>query len=366
VSVSDEARPGESVAPPTRVSVSVEARPGEPAATYVARFSTGGTALGEWAPLRFSALQRAHNALPADAGFQWPELPPLYVFSNFKTDAGNVALRGSEVARYLAALMRCPAPILLPALERAGLPLPLGAAAQAKALHAHARAVAAAAAAEAKAKAEAQMRLARADAAAVHAVARSTSGLVYAKAMPFMLKERFWEGGGADITHATNGLLYFRLARTDAQLFTGLFRDSSFSLTTSAGAPLVHLKETFQWECYEFNVLRHNPDGGLPPRMATVRGRYKWAGDEFEINAIGDARYHAVGNLLKYDAKRPFAILRNGTEAAARIVKDPYSYTDSYTIIIAPGRDTLLLVSILVAIERIQHAIEARYRYDDT
>ncbi len=351
MSVSDEARPGESAAPPTRVSVSVEARPGEPAATYVARFSAGGIALGEWAPLRFSALQRAHNALPADAGFQWPELPPLYVFSNFKTDAGNVALRGSEVARYLAALMRCPAPILLPALERAGLPLPLGAAAQAKALHAHARAVAAAAAAEAKAKAEAQMRLARADAAAVHAVARSTSGLVYAKAMPFMLKERFWEGGGADITHATNGLLYFRLARTDAQLFTGLFHDSSFSLTTSAGAPLVLLQEKFSWKFYEFNMLRHSPAGGLL-HMATVRGRHKWA-NEFEIDVAGDdVGYQAVGD-------RPCVILRSGAEAA-RIVKDPYSFTDCYTMIIAPGRDTLLLVSILVAVERIQHAIRAR------
>ena len=348
-------------AAPTRVSASVEARPGEPAATYVARFSSGGVALGEWPAVRFSVLQRLHNSLPENVGWQWPTFPPLHVFQNFKTDADNVALRGSEVAAYLAALLRCPAPILLPALERAGLPLPPGAAAQAKALNAHARAVAAAAAAVAAAKAEAQMKRARADAAAVHAVASHAAGLAYPQAMPFKLRERFWAAGGADITHATSGMLYFRLARTDVGIFPDLFRDCAFSLTTSTGAPLVHLQERFQWACFEYIVQRHSPAGGPPLHMATVRGRHQWlAADVFEIDAASGVRYRTEGSFRRRSS--PFVIFQNGTEEVARIKIEPYSFTDTYTIIIAAGQDTLLLVSVLVAAERIQHEIEAKYR----
>lgn len=82
--------------PPAPISVTIAATPGDPAATYLASFSANGTALGAWPPFRFSALKAAHNHLPL--GQNWPEFPPLHVFSNMRTDAGNVARRGGEVA----------------------------------------------------------------------------------------------------------------------------------------------------------------------------------------------------------------------------------------------------------------------------
>lgn len=275
-----------------------------------------------------------------------------------KTDMDNVTRRGSEVAAYLAALLRCPAPIVVPSLARAGLPLPPAVTAQVEALHAHAMAVAEAAAAAARAAAEERQRRERADAAAVHAAAAHASGLAYPQPMAFTLRSKFWANGGADIQGPGN-LLFFRLARANMALFGDFFRNAAFSLTTAAGAPLVHLQEQFAWLCYEYNVARHNPAGGPPLHMCTVRGRHVWAADVFEIDAVGGV-YQVVGTWMM-DLGRPFAILLNGAEVA-RVEKHAFSLTDTYTVIIAAGADTLMLMAILVAVERIHHEIEEKHR----
>ena len=93
--------------------------------------------------------------------------------------------------------------------------------------------------------------------------------------------------------------------------------------------------------------------------MATVRGRHVWAADVFEIDAAG-ARFEIRGTWLM-DLGRPFAILQNGVEVA-RVEKQAFSFTDNYTIVIAPHADTLLLISILVAVERIHHEIVEKHR----
>ena len=323
---------------------------------------------------RYSNLLLLHtNALGGYASRVGARFPPKSLLADMKKNAANIHRRSSELAAYFQRLLAYPntgnpellAILSVPPLAQQQLgQLAATVAAELAAQEAAARASAEAAARELQSDAQLAQSANQLSAFGGSVGIGAPPSLAYGKPMMFQLRTRVWS---SNITvHGPGGLPYFQFCRTDANMFSGLFRNASFHMCTLSGEPLLVLQEQFSWLSYVYIIHRFVPQTNTLIHLCTVRGVHSMMGDTYAVEMApalaGSVHIGVTGAWPARSVLTQSSLGGPGAVQACVVERIIMSMQEQYRVSLAPGSDVLLYLGIAAAIDRIHHEIEEKHR----